>query len=176
MNIETTRHRYPRRAVTTEYAYSVVGMAFTFIPLGLTTPLPAVTGILAALGALFLAFGVRTLIRHNTVFELSDMRIAMTGGRRAEVRWEELSGLKLSYFSTKRDRGGGWMQLRLKSGGSTIRIDSTVEGFDDLVVRAVRAARTQGLEFEPTTLQNLASIGLLDEAQGTSHPEGVVRP
>lgn len=175
MTPQPSRHRYPTRAIAIEYFYSIIGMALTFGPLALTTPLPAITAILAALGTLFLVFGVRTVIRHNTVFELSEAGIAMRGLRHTEVRWEELSQLRLSYFSTKRDKSGGWMQLRLKGKRGSMRIDSTVHGFVDLVTAAIRAARGSELELEPTTLQNLISIGLYSPAPQTGRPDGTVR-
>lgn len=170
MTAETTRHRYPVRTVVFEYVQSAVGMAFTFGPLAATTPLPAVTGVLAALGALFFIFGVRTVIRHNTVVELSDEGVVARGLKPATVRWDELSRLKLSYFSTRRDRTGGWMQVRLKGAGRTLRVDSTMEGFDRLVARSAEAARARNLELEPTTVQNLAWLGLFakdDTARGS---------
>jgi len=176
MTPEPSLHRYPTRAIAIEYFYSVIGMALTFGPLALTTPLPAITAILAALGTLFLVFGVRTVIRHNTVFKLSEAGIAMLGLRRAEIRWEGLNQLGLSYFSTKRDKSGGWMQLRLKGDGASMRIDSSIEGFVDLVTAAIHAARAKELELEPTTLQNLVAIGLHIPAPRAEQPDGAVRP
>lgn len=168
MTSETTRHRYPLRTVIVEYVQSAIGMAFTFGPLAATTPLPAVTGVLAALGTLFFVFGVRTVIRHNTVVELSDVGVAARGLNPAEVRWNELDRLKLSYFSTKRDRTGGWMQVRLKGQGRTLRVDSSMEGFDQLVARSTEAAQARQLALDPSTIQNLAWLGLLtkDDSAG----------
>lgn len=155
-----TRHRYPPRSLVTDYLRSGIGMLLTFGPLAVTQPLPAITGILAALGTLFLIFGLRTVIRHNTVVTVSDRGVETGWPARAKLRWEALGRLKLSYFSTKRDRAGGWMQLRLKSGRRTMRIDSSIEDFATVVTAAVRAARTAGLTLEPTTLQNLEALGL----------------
>ena len=39
------------------------------------------------------------------------------------VEWNRLDRLKLSYFSTKRDRSDGWMQLTLGSAGGRTRED-----------------------------------------------------
>ena len=69
--------------------------------------------------------------------------------------------MKLSYFSTKRDRSDGWMQLSLGSTGSrTLRVDSALEGFYDIVERAARAAETAGLPLSVATLANLRSMGI----------------
>ncbi len=48
--------------------------------------------------------------------------------------------MKLAYYSTRRDRRDGWMQLELRAGASTIRLDSRIDGFAELVERAALAA------------------------------------
>ena len=51
----------------------------------------------------------------------------------------ELDRMKLGYYSTRRDRRAGWMQLELGAGGVRIKLDSRLDGFDELV-RARRDA------------------------------------
>ena len=69
--------------------------------------------------------------------------------------------MKLSYFSTKRDRSGGWMQLVVGSaGGRAVKVDSSLDGFYDIVERAARAAESRGLELSRTTRSNLRSMGI----------------
>ena len=69
--------------------------------------------------------------------------------------------LKLSYFSTKRDRSDGWMQLAVRSaGGRAVKVDSSLEGFYDIVERAARAAETTGLQLSLATRANLRSMGI----------------
>ena len=69
--------------------------------------------------------------------------------------------MKLSYFSTKRDRTDGWMQLTVGSaGGRTVKIDSSLDGFHDVVERAARAAETTGLTLSEATRANLRAMGI----------------
>jgi len=154
--------RYPRGAVYRDYAYAVAGAVLTLGPLGLTTPLVPITVILATLGALFVIFGVRTFVRQNMVVKVSDKNLVASGLRPANMAWEDLRELRLGYFTTKRDGRGGWMQLRLKHAGGTLRFDSSLTGFDALVAAAARAARRSGLGFEPATAENLQAMGLLN--------------
>ena len=49
--------------------------------------------------------------------------------------------MKLAYYSTRRDRKSGWMQLELGAGGARVRLDSRIAGFDRLVRRAARGGR-----------------------------------
>jgi hypothetical protein len=51
------------------------------------------------------------------------------------------------------------MALRLDFPGQRIGIDSNIEGFEEIVARAARAARDQRLVMDDTTRANLAAIG-----------------
>jgi hypothetical protein len=77
------------------------------------------------------------------------------------VEWRRLDRLKLSYFSTKRDRSDGWMQLAVGStGGRTVKIDSSLDGFHDVVERAAHAAGDTGLTLSEATRANLKAMGI----------------
>ena len=175
---QTNRWRYPRRAIALEYFYTVLGLTFTLLPLALVTPLQAVTGVLSGLAFLFFTFGIRTALRHNVFVEVSDSGITL--GRMLNsswgetIPWNEISELKLSYFSTRRDRHGGWMQLRLRGNKRTIRLDSTLDGFDKLLSYAAHQVRRQGLELSSETLQNLNALGVLDASQAVAFTSGDV--
>ena len=175
---QTNRWHYPRRAIALEYFYTVLGLTFTLLPLALVTPLQAVTGVLSGLAFLFFTFGIRTALRHNVFVEVSDSGITL--GRMLNsswgetIPWNEISELKLSYFSTRRDRHGGWMQLRLRGNKRTIRLDSTLDGFDKLLSHAAHQVRRQGLELSPETLQNLNALGVLDASQAVAFTSGDV--
>jgi hypothetical protein len=68
--------------------------------------------------------------------------------------------LKLAYYSTRRDRRDGWMQLELRAGASTIRFDSRIDGFNQLVERAALAAAARGVELSAATAGNLEALGI----------------
>ena len=63
---------YPRRAIAVEYIYAIVGLLFSLFPIILTSALPVVYGILSFLALLFFLFGLRTIVRQNTFFEISE--------------------------------------------------------------------------------------------------------
>ena len=90
------------------------------------------------------------------------------------VEWNRLDRLKLSYFSTKRDRTGGWMQLSVGSAGAgTVKVDSALDGFYDIVERAAAAALANGVELTLATRANLKSMGISVSEQTGSWEEGV---
>ena len=70
----TVIHRYPQRAVIADGLRALAGMAMTFGPLAVFNVGTVMVYILAGLGALFLLFGFRTILRHLTHVELSDRK------------------------------------------------------------------------------------------------------
>ena len=107
------------------------------------------------------AFFARTALRQATRYVLGPDTLCADGPAGTLVEWNRLDRMKLSYFSTKRDRSDGWMQLAVGSaGGRLVRVDSALEGFYDIVERAARAAETVGLPLSVATRANLRSMGI----------------
>lgn len=152
--------RYPVRALAGDYARAGVGLLVTLGPLLFVPASPVMMVILGGLAALFLAFGARTALRQWTVVRMDDAGIVADGLMRAQIAWSELEGLALAYYSTRRDRTRGWMQVTMKGRGSRLRIDSTIDGFGDIVRAATRHADRRGLELSPATMGNLAAMGI----------------
>jgi hypothetical protein len=74
--------------------------------------------------------------------------------------------MRLAYYSTRRDRRSGWMQLELGAGGARVRLDSRIEGFDQVVRHAAAVAAAHGLALNEATFANLEALGIrLPEAQ-----------
>ena len=111
---------------------------------------------------LFALFLGRTALRHRTRYLLGPDTLCADGPAGALVEWSRLDRFKLSYFSTKRDRSGGWMQLSIGSiGGGSVKVDSSLEGFHDIVERAAQAAEAIGLPLSDATRVNLKAMGII---------------
>ncbi len=166
----STTHRYPTGALLGDYCRAGIGLFFTMGPLAVTTPLPVITGILGALGALFLAYGARTVIRHCTVIRLSAEGMEANGPLGMRLAWDDVRGLSLRYFSTRRDRTGGWMQLKVRGERRAVRIDSMIDDFDAILERAARAARARGVKLDSSSAENLrlrgVRLGIDDDEAG----------
>jgi hypothetical protein len=156
----TSLHRYPFGVLLGEYCRAGIGLLFTLGPLAVTVPLAPVTGVLATLAALFAAYGVRTIIRHSTVIALSDHAMETRGPLGMRLAWDEMRALSVRYFSTRRDRAGGWMQLKVRGRRRAIRVDSTIEGFATILLAAARAARARGVRLDASSLENLRAQGI----------------
>ena len=155
-----TRHLYPTPAMLGDYTRAAAGLLPILAIIAITPVGPVGTIVLGGFAALFAVFGIRTAVRHASRLELTEGVLRASGLLRASISWRELDRLKLAYYSTRRDGRGGWMQLELRSGSSTLRLDSRVEGFANVVKASVRAAETRGLSLSAATLMNLRALGI----------------
>ncbi len=160
---------YPRRVVLADYARACAGLAILGAPLVAAETAPVVTALLAAGVVLFLVYGLRTVW-------LQSLRVRVDGDGIGRLRplprtipWRELRGLRLAYYSTRRDRSGGWLQLTLTGAGGRVVVDSRLDGFALLTARAVTAATANGIPLDPATAANLTALGER-RAEGPGHP------
>jgi hypothetical protein len=153
--------RYPRRTLWADYIRAAIGALLCGLPLLLVEVNRGVALLLGAGFILFGAYFVRTALRQRTRYVLGPDTLCADGPTGSMVECRRLDRLKLSYFSTKRDRSGGWMQLAVGSTGArTVKVDSALEGFYDIVERAAQAAETNNLELSAATRANLRSMGI----------------
>ena len=153
--------RYPRQTLWADYLRAAAGVVLCGVPLVL---LEVNRWLAAVLVGGFILFGVffrRTALRQRTRYILGPDTLCADGPAGTLVEWQRLDRMKLSYFSTKRDRSDGWMQLSLGSaGGRLVKVDSSLDGFYDIVERAARAAEAAGFELSLATRANLQSMGI----------------
>lgn len=155
-----TRHAYPAAAMVGDYLRSAAGLVPTGVVFA-TEPVSTVAAtVLGSFAAIFGIFGLRTVLRHGTILEMTDTELRAQGVWRCTISWAELDRMKLNYYSTRRDRRGGWMQLELGARGTKVRLDSRIAGFDRLVSRAAEVAAMRGIELNEATLANLEALGI----------------
>jgi hypothetical protein len=152
---------YPRPALWADYARAAAGALLCGVPLLLVPVNVWVAAILGFACLLFVVFLLRTFLRHMTRYVLGPESFAAEGPFGGVVEWDRLDRLTLSYYSTKRDRSDGWMQLALRSvGARAIKVDSSLDGFYDIVERAAEAAEARALDLGRATRANLRSMGI----------------
>ena len=153
-----SEHRYPIRSLVEDYFRGGAGIVFLAIAL---VPMHWVLHLIFGLVAvLLLSLGVRTLLRGRSRIVLDEHGIAVAGPLAKRLAWTALDGLKLRYFSTRRDRKRGWMELTLTAAGTKLAIESQIEGFEAIVRRAAMAAKARGLTVDPSTEGNLAALDM----------------
>lgn len=153
---------YRGKVLSIEYLRAGVGLAITTGPLLLLDPAPIVGGVLGALAILFAAFALRTGLRNFTVIEMTEEGIAARGPISCSIPWRRVKLLRLDYYCTGRERDGGrgWMQLKIAGQSSSIRIDSTIDGFDELAAAAAGIATRHSIPLSDTTAANFQAIGI----------------
>lgn len=175
-----TRHRYPWPALRADYLRAGFGLALTGGPL-FAIPYGTIASIiLAALVVLFLTLGLRTGLRHASRFECDDAEVrrvapalphwpALPFWPARRVAWDGVERLRLRFFSTRRDRTGGWMQLTVGDSGGALNFDSSLDGFESVARRAAAAATRNQLPLNDATRANLAALGIragVDDSSG----------
>ena len=155
-----TCYAYPASAMYGDYLRSAAGLIPTAAVLAIMPVGMVAATVLGGFATLFAVFGVRTILRHGTRLEITKSDLRASGLRRTSIAWGQLDRMTLAYYSTRRDRRDGWMQLELRSGWTRVRLDSRIEGFTDLVNEAARAARGRGLVLNAATLANLSALGV----------------
>lgn len=151
--------RYPAAALAGDYARATAGLAMSALPLLLLDLSAWVALPLGAAAVLFAAYAARTALRQTTRIVLDGDGVRAEGLLGGAVRWDALTGLRLRYYATRRDRSDGWLAMTL-TGGGRVRVDSTLEGFDALAERAAEAARRNGLPLDRATQDNLLALGI----------------
>ena len=152
-------HRYPPEVQRSDLIRGGAGLLLTAVPLALLPMHWVVALLFAAAATLFALFTARILQRAFTRYESGDRGIAAHGPLGAAIAWDDLTALKLKFFSTRRDRSHGWMLLVLKDGRRTLKLESTLTGFDEIVERAAEAARDRRLPLSDATTGNLLAMG-----------------
>ena len=165
-------HRYPRRAIVGDLARAGIGLVLCLGAALVASFSGVVAWLFGLCAVVFFLFGLRTLLRSVTNYELTDMGLArsyVSGFGKAErvLAWDGLTKLRLRFFPAKRDRSQGWMELALAGSGTRMRLDSTLGDFDAIVRAAVGAAERRGLALGESTLSNLAALGIaVTQAEG----------
>lgn len=153
-------YRYPSRALAADYVRAAVGVIFTVVPLVLLQIERGVTAVLVALTVTFVVYAIRTAYRGAIRVSVDEQGIATRGVRQTRLPWRDITGMRLTYYSTKRDGRGGWMQLRLSGPDNVLRFESSLDGFADLARRGYAATQSRGIALDPATAENLRLLGV----------------
>ena len=158
-------HRYSLQNLLPDYLRGGAGLIIGGGGWLLAPGMLHVVVIFGGLTLLFLLFTMRTVARQYTRIEMTDDAITSGGLGRLTLRWSDLDRVKLRYYSTRRNRSGGWMTLKLASGRTAISVDSNIDGFDAIAARAAQTLAENRVTADDVTLANLAALGLTTPAQ-----------
>lgn len=154
--------RYPAETLKADYLRAGAGLTLTLGPLVLTGgsahPLVAVP-LLAGVG-LFGWLAGRTWLRGRQRYVLVDGGLRVEGGLGSRLlAWDQITRVRLRYYTTKKDRSGGWMQLTLRAGRQGLAIESQLTGFDAIAGRVATLVIERELPVDAATKENFLSLG-----------------
>ena len=155
-----TEFRYPLGRIVADCSLFGGGAVMSGTVLALAPTVPYVILLFGGLTGVFLVYTIRTALRHRLriAADAEGLQMRMIGGWVRSLKWDEVEGVRLRYFSTRRNRQGGWMTLTLRGGGRRMAIDSYVDDFEALIRRAAQAARSRHLALDATTISNFAAL------------------
>jgi hypothetical protein len=153
-------YRYPRRALVAAYLRTGAGLVMIGIPMIYGNPGTVASVVLGGIALAFMAYGMRTWLRGMGRVQLNTDGISISGPFPAAVPWHELTGAKLSYYSTRRDNTSGWMQLNISGTHGKLVIESTLDGFADVTRRVIAETLARDIELSASTRNNLRPLGI----------------
>jgi hypothetical protein len=163
-----TWHRYRLLSLLPDWLRAATGLGTGLILTIFTVALPLLFYIGLALTMLFLAFAATAVLRQCTSVGVDGHGVAARRaclgslglGRWGDARigWSEMRDIRLRYFSTRRDRSKGWMQLRMSAPGKRLTVDSAIDDFSRLVTSVTDGALAHGLSLDPITLANVDAL------------------
>lgn len=169
-------YRYDAASVRGDLRRAALGLILTLGPMFLLGDNSVALAVLTLLSLLFLVFGLRTVLRGMALVHATEQGLSLDplGGRESRlpglapksVSWREIRKVGLRFYSLKRDRSEGWMELSVGDGKKRLRLDSTLDGFKEIAERAAQAARANGVGVSDNTQANFAALGIRLPAQG----------
>jgi len=159
-------YRYPIASLRGDYLRAAAGMLFTGMMLIGASSVPVMFFLIGAIFLLFLVFAIQTWSRHATVIEIGQEGIRFYGLIRRSITWDEMTGAKLRFFTVKRTRDSGWMELTLFKGKKKAKIDSSIEGFNEIAAAVAEKAESKGIRIDENSVENFNSLGIQTKSPG----------
>jgi hypothetical protein len=157
---DVSTYRYPVNKLVPDYIRSVAGLGVLGVPAVYSIGTHwIITSIMGGLILLFGTFGVSTAIRQFSIVLLDRHGLRVKGPRPAELLWSDVTNIDLRFFSTRRDRVGGWFQLKVRGGRNLIKIDSNLDDFDGLLQQVAAAIARHDLPVSPIGRENFSAAG-----------------
>lgn len=157
-----TRLYYPVSRLWPDYLRAGLGLAICLGLLLFATPQSVIFVLLVGLSLLLAWLGVITMWRQQIEITLDASGAARSGrwglGRQLVMPWSGLRNVTLRYYSTRRDRSEGWLQLTIEGENGILRADSDLIGFPILVEQAIAAAGARGVVLSEATRLNAARL------------------
>ena len=101
-----------------------------------------------------------TWIRQQTVVIMDEQTLTVKAANTIILNWDEVTAIRLAFFSLREDKTDGWMRLTIEAGEKTVKIDSQIHDFIGLVRRASRTISENSFGVDGITRANLHALGI----------------
>lgn len=165
-------HTYGGGVIIADGARAATGLTLAATPLAFGGLPVWVTATLVLACGLFLLCAAQAARRALSRISVSDDGVLISGPWAVTLLWADLRRLRLAYYSTRRDRSAGWLQLTLGDGRRRVVVDSRIDGFAVLADRAAQAAREQALSLDAASVMNFRSLGIAFDGKGRQERVG----
>lgn len=156
---------YPLARLWPDYLRAGLGLAICLGLLLFAAPQSVIFAVLSGMSLLLAWLAAVTFWRQQFEIQLDTSGVACHGrwgwGKRLVLPWREVRKVTLRYYSTRRDRSEGWLRVTIEGAGGTLRADSELIGFPDLVGQALAAAERNGVSIDEATRLNAARLPAL---------------
>ncbi len=154
-------YAYTRADLGRDYIRAFAGLAICVAPFIWLEPALYFIVVLLVMGSVFAILLWQTMARQFTRVLIDEQGITMIAFRRRTIAWHLLSQIQLSYFTTWKNVTG-FMELKLKGPGVSMKIGSSLIGFRNVTKRASEAASRNRLSFTGATIDNLKHLNIAD--------------
>ena len=150
---------YSFSSVGGDFVRAIVGLVLCSLPVLLGLEFILALWLLVPLTAVFITFLVRIIIRYMTTVTVTGEWIRVNSFFDITLYWADVTDFKLSYFTLWRNGEKGWMEMRLRNATNSVKIESSLVGFEAIASRAFAAAEANHISLNSTTTSNLEAFG-----------------
>jgi len=151
---------YPARNLVPDYLRAGAGFGLTMLPTPAALDGPWIVKIIVVgLAVLFGSFAVTTFFRQKSTILADEHGLRLCGPRSAEIPWGEVEQVDLRYFSTRKEKDSGWLQLKVNGCNGKIKADSNLDDMDGLLGHVAAAIIRHGLVVTPIGRENFTAKG-----------------
>jgi hypothetical protein len=162
---------YTRTDLWRDYVRALLGLAICVAPFIWLEPALYFIVVLLAMGAVFAVLLWQTMARQFTRVLIDAQGITMIAFRRRTIAWDQLRQMQLSYFTTWKNLQG-FMELKLKGPGVSMKVGSSLIGFRNVAKAASEAAFRNRLTFKAATIENLKHLNIVDPRLDPDEEDG----
>ena len=146
-----------------DYFKALIGICFSLVPYLFFKISNELTFIFIFIFIIFVYYGFETFLRNISEIIVTDNGIYQKNAILKEkyLSWDKIDTIKLRYFSTRRDKEKGWLELSIYKNNRKIKIYSSITNFSIILNIIANKAKNNNFEINNNTRLNFRAFGLI---------------